>query len=222
VGVVTVPERTEYLHQVMHGIEEHLRYRVADVRTYWDEAHRGPVFGKNELLKRGLASGAEWIFISEDDVVVQDGQAVYGYIRAAEESGWGHLAFAHHGPANEGGPVEKNEWVSIYPHYVGAWCLYSRRALQVCGLMDEHFIGSWDHVEHTLRLSLAGFHPMPEADFQLRAADATGSEHWLAEIPGSIENTALPHTEQWRADRERGRAYWRAHKPETYRLVFAR
>jgi hypothetical protein len=73
-----------------------------------------------------------------------------------------------------------------------------------------------------LRLSLSGFHPMPLENYQLLAADATGSEKWLEEIPESIENTSIPHTEQWQADRTRGRAYWKATYPESFYLVFSR
>jgi hypothetical protein len=220
VGLVTVPERHEYLRQVKTALERYVE--PEDLAVWYDVDHRGVAKAKNELLRWGLEQAADWIFISEDDVVVQSRMAIDGYINAAIETGWGHLSFAHHGPANAKGPIEKDRWISTYPHYVGAWSLYSRRSLQVCGLLDEHFVNSWDHVEHTLRLSLAGFHPLPPEPFELRAADATGSERWLKEIPGSIENTVIPHTEQWRADRERGRAYWREHKPETYNLVFAR
>lgn len=226
-GVVSVPERTEYLAQVMAGIREHfesLRDLVCAVALVIDTDHKGPGWAKNELLGRALETDASHIFLSEDDVVVQSPEAITGYIRASKESCWEHLAFHAHGPANAEGPIgeDPSGCVEYFPHYVGAWCLYSRRSIETCGLMDEHFKGSWDHVEHTLRLSLAGFHPMPEGNYRLRAADAVGSEKWLAEIPGSIENTALPHTDEWRANRDVGRAYWKSAHPESFYLVFSR
>jgi GT2 family glycosyltransferase len=221
VGVVTVPDRSSYLDQVKAALKEHVEPLGVELGVQVDR-HGHVAKAKNVLLRAGLQSRKDWILISEDDVVVQSPRAVTGYLDAAIESGWGHLAFAHHGPANARGPIEKGRWVSLYPHYVGAWCLYSRRSLQVCGLLDEHFVNSWDHVEHTLRLSEGGFHPTIQEPYELRAADATGSEAWIKEIPGSIESTAIPHTPQWRADRERGRIYWRETYPETYFQVFGR
>ena len=223
-GVVTVPERGEYLLQVQEGISRNFKRLVDELAIEVDVEHQGVGRAKNTLLRQGLKSGADWLFIMEDDVVPQSPEAITGYIAAAKASGWEHLSFAHHGPANLGGPMGTDETgaVSYYPHYVGAFCLYSRRSIEACGLFDEHFINSWDHVEHTLRLSLSGFHPMPLEKYQLLAADATGSEKWLEEIPESIENTSIPHTEQWQADRTRGRAYWKATYPESFYLVFSR
>lgn len=227
IAVVTVPERAEYLNQVLLGLGDHVRpgcSRDIPMAVFSDYAHHGVAENKNKALRWALATTADWFFISEDDVVVQSHMAVTGYLATARDAGCDHLAFHAHGPANDPGPVgtDHSGAVTFWPHYVGAWCLYSRRSIETCGLFDEHFMNSWDHVEHTLRLSLAGFHPMPGDNHELRAADATGSELWLSEIPGAIENTSIPHTPDWIANRERGRAYWRREKPETYNLVFSR
>jgi len=222
-GIVTVPERAEYLSQVRDGIADHLS-ALREVALVVDEEHQGVGQSKNKLLLMALESEANWFFIMEDDIIVQSYEAITGYIAAAKASGWEHLAFAHHGLANAGGPIgqDNSGMVSFFPHYVGAFCLYSRRSIETCGFFDEAFVNSWDHVEHTLRLSLAGFHPLPPEPYALRAADATGSENWLREIPGSIENTSIPHTEQWIADRLRGRQHWKATYPQSYALVFSR
>jgi GT2 family glycosyltransferase len=241
-GVVTCG-RDDYLRQVVQGIEDHLLGVIDTLVLYhdgapssefdniasqlpcvwsWRRDRRGVGAAKNELLRAGLESGADWIFTLEDDVIPQSPEAITGYILAAKKSGLGHLAFHGHGPANDRGPVETIGRVTTWPHFVGAFCLYSRLSLETCGLMDEAFVNSWDHVEHTLRLSLAGFHPLPPEPYELRAADATGSENWLKEIPGSIENTSIPHTEQWKVDRARGREHWKATRPESYYLVFSR
>lgn len=225
-GIVTVPERADYLRQVEEGVSRHLLGLpdLVHVGTLVDDKHRGVAHTKNRLLRMALETGATYLFLSEDDIIVQSSEAITGYIAAAKTSGWEHLSFAHHGPANLKGPVDKDPTgaTSYFPHYVGAWCLYSRRSIETCGFFDETFVNSWDHVEHTLRLSLAGFHPLPPEPYELRAADATGSENWLKEIPGSIENTSIPHTEQWKVDRALGRAYWKATYPDSYRLVFSR
>ena len=91
----------------------------------------------------------------------------------------------------------------------------SRQSLEECGLMDESFSNAWEHVEHTLRLAKAGF----TAPWR-GAADATGSENWLAEIPGSIEHSSIRHTPDWIKGMQEGRKHWLEVAPETYRLVF--
>jgi hypothetical protein len=208
---------------VQEGIRRHLDLPCGYL-VVTDEEHKGVAWAKNRALEIGLYTGASWLFLLEDDCIPQSPEAITGYIAAAKTSGWEHLSFAHHGPANLKGPVDKDPTgaTSYFPHYVGAFCLYSRRSIETCGFFDETFVNSWDHVEHTLRLSLAGFHPLPPEPYELRAADATGSENWLKEIPGSIENTSIPHTEQWKVDRARGREHWKAMRPESYYLVFSR
>jgi hypothetical protein len=247
-GIVTCG-RDDYLRQVMEGVEEHLMDVVDEVVIFhdgppsptfesiaagygirglctwaWSKERRGVGRSKNELLRAGLYHECDHLFVMEDDVVPQSSEAITGYLAAAEASNWQHLAFAHHGPANDKGPVENDAsgLVTIWPAYVGAFCLYSRLSIETCGLFDEAFVNSWDHVEHTLRLSLAGFHPLPPEPYELRAADATGSEMWLKEIEGSIQNTSISHTEEWKANRLRGRLHWKATYPETYRLLFSR
>jgi hypothetical protein len=221
-GIVTVPERADYLEQVKAGVADHLS-AVGEVTVVTDTEHRGPAWAKNQLLRMALATDATHFFLSEDDVVVQSYEAITGYLRASRESGWEHLSFHAHGPANRE-PVGTDDTgtVTYWPHYVGAWAMFTRRSIESCGLFDEEFKGSWEHPVHTLELSFAGFHPLPPEPYELRAADATGSENWLKEIPGSIERTTLPHTEQWTADRLRGRQHWKDTYPDSYRLVFSR
>ena len=169
---------------------------------------------KNQALEKLLASGCDWLFLSEDDVIVQSPLAIGGYVDACVASGYEHLMFHAHGYHNPR-PLRSEGSVTLWPNYVGAWSIYSRRCLEVCGLFDEHFANAWDHVEHTLRLSLAGF----TAPWR-GAADATGSEDWLKEIPGSIENSSIRHTPEWMENFNQGKLYWAETHPETFRLVF--
>ncbi len=169
---------------------------------------------KNELLREMLRVGADWLFLLEDDVILTDARAVTGYVAACRESGWGHLMFHGHGPHNPR-PLAVNGPVTCWPNYVGAWCVYSREALEEGGLMDEGFRWNcWEHVEHTLRLAGLGFCP----PWRL-AADATGSEGWLAELPGSIEHTSIVRDGR-AAQQAAGCRYWELAHPDTYHLVF--
>jgi hypothetical protein len=51
-------------------------------------------------------------------------------------------------------------------------------------------------------------------------ADATGSDLWLEEIPGSFENSAIRPRADYQANIDGGLAHWRASSPETYELIF--
>lgn len=183
-------------------------------RTFWDK-RRGIAHGKNHLFQQLLAVDCDWIFISEDDVVVQDPAAVTGYIRAAEASGLQHLNFHAHGPANPV-PLEVGKDVTLWPNFVGAWSLYSRESLIHGGLMDTHFYNAFEHVEHTVRLAFRGFTTAPQGAQARNVADATGSEEWIKEIPGAIHHSVTV------GDSHVGEAieYWQATQPETYKAVF--
>jgi hypothetical protein len=162
-----------------------------------------------------LAAGADWLFLCEDDLIVQSPDAIRGYLSAAATSGMHHLSFAHHGPANAGGAVEVDETISYYPHSIGAWCLYSRESLETVGLFDESFNCAWEHVELSLRLARAGF-----TSGAYRYADATGSQDWISEIPGSIEKSSIRPRPDWQANIRNGLIYWRDAKPDTFGDLF--
>src|SRR5665213_2567760 len=179
-----------------------------------DGENHGVGFAKNALLRAMLDAGCDWLFLSEEDVVVDGPTAITGYIDAAEASGFGHLMFHAHGPANPG-PVSVGPVITLWPNYVGAYCLYSRVALETCGLMDEVFYNAWEHVEHSLRLSAAGFSPP-----SFGGADATGSEGWLHEIPGGISNPSIHKDQRWYDAFEAGKRHWLEVQPATYHRVF--
>ena len=221
IGLVTC-DRPSYAAQAAGAIRRHLMHtHTADVfHSVHDEppghpGNRGVGRCKNELFRSLLEAGCDWIFISEDDVVVDSPMAVTGYIRAAEASGWDHLMFHGHGPHNPISVGVGGDYIKLWPNYVGAWCLYSRRALETCGLMDEQFHNAWEHVEHSLRLAQAGF----TAPWR-GAADALGSEAWLHEQPGAIEASVLRQDPEWVLKSLRGREHWRATYPDTFAQVF--
>lgn len=245
-GILTC-ERLDYLRQVTAGVSQHLRGVVDELVVYHDgpaprnlmgavdpllkpvqfvpDEFTGVATGKNALMVHLLDRGCDVIFISEDDVVVQSPLAVAGYTLSMAASGWGHLAFHAHGPANDGGPVEGAEFppgVTYWPNYVGAWCCYTREALTVGGLMDGGFseFCHFEHVEHTLRLAMKGFHPLPREWGCPLAADATGSENWIAEIPGSIEDSVIANRPESTLRYRAAKRYWAEAHPDTYQLLW--
>jgi len=180
--------------------------------------NRGVASAKNLALRYMLEStDADWLFLLEDDILLQDAAAVTEYVRIAEETGQHHLSFAHHGPANAQGPVDVNGELAYFPHSIGAWCLYSRESLETVGLFDENFHNAWEHVEHELRLIHAGF--MPGAGPH-RFPDAANSELWLSEIPSSIEKSSIRPRSDWNSSIVEGLRYWKTAYPETFELMF--
>jgi hypothetical protein len=187
--------------------------------------HKGVAGVRNQLLGWAMSKQADWIILAEDDIVPQSPGAVVGYVNAAVRSGIQHLCFHAHGPANDGAELGKDPTgaVTFWPNYVGAWMLYSRHSILSAGWFDEQMGNAYDHVEHSLRLAEHGFCPYPEGIGQHRVPDATGSEDWLREIPGSIENSAILAAERnFAAVRRRSKQRWRQLRPETYATLWTR
>ena len=175
----------------------------------------GVAVAKNALIDHLLADPAvTHLFICEDDILVTDPKAVTEYVRIAESSGWHHLSYAHHGPANVGVPLEDGD-VSFFPHAVGAWSLYSRECLEKVGTFDTNFINAMEHVELSLRLAMAGY-----TTGAYQWADATHSAEWLTEIPGSIEHSSIRPRADWSANIRNSLTYWRDEKTESFAIMF--
>ena len=151
-------------------------------------ARSGVGIAKNQGFKMLLAAGCDWLFIAEDDAVPVDSRAITGYLEACEKSGFSHLCWGPHGPANQT-PIRSEGVLDIYPNIVGAWCVYSRECLEDVGLTDPVLgaLNAMEHVEHTVRLMQNGYtYRWPGC------ADAAGGRDWVREIEGSIENTSIP------------------------------
>lgn len=213
-GIVTC-DRPDYLKQVLAGVNEHLRDLCSVVLVESDgPCRRGVAHAKNQLFKTLLKQNCEYIFIGEDDVVPQSPSAIEGYIATSEATGIQHFQFHGHGTLNLNPIHQMGNYVTIWPNSVGAWCMYTARSLQRVGLMDEHFYNALEHVEHSIRLANAGYCPTWPG-----VADATGSEMWLKEIPGSIENSVIRQGD-WMGNFEKAKDYWQRTKPDTYHQVF--
>jgi GT2 family glycosyltransferase len=161
---------------------------------------------KNALIKELMAEGCTDIFLMEDDILMTAPGVCDWYIQCAKDYKVEHLNFAHHGPANVGRKRIvwfKDKPVLVHPHCVGAFSYYTRNCLEKVGLMDENFRNVFEHVELTFRIIKLGMHP-PFWNF----ADAMNSEKFLAEIPGSIENSSIRHDPEWRTNMKNAYDYW--------------
>lgn len=241
-GIATY-KRDEYLDEVLTGVTGCLSGCLDAVavchdgrrETPWSpppgitevahDGHTGVAAVRNDLLGWAMSLRADWIILAEDDVVPQSPGAVIGYVNAAVTSGFDHLCFHAHGQANNCEPLGKDKTgaVTFWPNYVGAWMLYSRHSIQAAGFFDEDMGNAYDHVEHSLRLAEWGFIPYPAGIGQHQVPDATGSEDWLKEIPGSIENSAILSVEpNFEATRRQAKARWKQLRPETYATLWTR
>lgn len=242
-GIVTY-NRVESLRQVLKGVCDHLLPVVDKVYVHDDGSpepalseyadlmapmafefsqapkNEGVGRAKNRLLRKMLEDGHDWIFLCEDDIMPIDERAITGYIAACQASGLQHLNFHAHGPLNpdyKALVLPEYEGVTMWPHFVGAWSIYSRESLKVGGLMDEEFHNCWEHVEHTMRLGLKGY-----TTVGLRfVADATGSENWLIALEDQPSVIGTGSTEEERRHRQAlGQQHWAQAHPDSYSLIF--
>ena len=177
----------------------------------------GVAAAKNRLIEHLIAEGCDWIILCEDDIKPLSAEAVTEYVRICEDNSLHSLSFAHHGPANYGVPLSDSD-ITYFPHSVGAWCIYSKECLINAGLFDTFFLNAWEHVEHTIRLMQAGYMP----DYTVHNfPDATHSEKWLAEIPGSIDKSSIRPRSDWSRNIHNGLRYWKDNKRDSYDLLFA-
>lgn len=232
---ITTYKRPDYFKDCIESVQQHLLPHVDHVYVYNDGSkkddyspiyktldkkvhiehknkNRGVAHAKNWLLRRMVKDGCDYIFLLEDDLIIKHPKAMFEYIKVAEETGIGHLMFAHHGPMNK----DKRIWrdpngIELYPHCVGAWCMYTKEALEEVGYLDETFINAWEHVEHTHRLSLAGY--TEEWGY---FADVKGSDKWIDEQPESIENSSIRKSKKWATNSIKGLVYWQQKDPENF------
>ena len=174
----------------------------------------------------------EHIFLMEDDIIIKDENVFEEYIKHSLVSGIKHLNFALHGPANkkgsqgfkdlndrkdiEGEPnprmvipyknEENNQEVTIalYPNCVGAFSYYSRKVLEDLGGFDPIFKNAWEHVEHTYQAIKKMYHP---AFWYF--ADINKSWDYLTDIPNSIEESTIAHTNTWNENFRKGTAWYK-------------
>lgn len=190
----------------------HDRAKVFDVAQ-----NHGVAVAKNQLIAYLLSEGCDRVFLLEDDIKITAPQAVTSYLSIADKHDVPHLSFAHHGPANLGGPVEVDGDLAFYPHSIGAWCLYTKEFLLNVGVFDEHMLNSMEHVELELRAFVMGYAP---GGGPHRFVDALGSENWLTELPGSIEKSSIRPRRDWQSNIRNSLSYWRDNKAETFNLLF--
>ena len=170
---------------------------------------------KNDAIKYLMSQNCDHIFLMEDDILIKDHSVFEKYIKLSELSQVKHFNFGYHGPANlrdgipnpkyivEGYDPEGKLKMAVNHHCVGAFSYYARQVIETCGLMDEVFKNAWEHVEHTVRIIKAKFHP----NFW-NFCDLENSYVLLGEIASSEVNSTIRKTPEWNANMMMGRQYF--------------
>jgi GT2 family glycosyltransferase len=234
---ITTYKRPDYFKDCIESVEKHLLPHVDFVFVYNDGSdkasytpiydkidkrvhiehknkNRGVAHAKNWLLRRMVKEGCDYIFLLEDDLIIKSPKAVFEYIKVSKDTGIGHLMFAHHGPMNKDRLIHSDpNGIELYPHCVGAWTFYTREALENVGYMDENFINAYEHVEHSHRMSIAGY-----TEEWPYFADVRGSADWITEQPEAIENSSISKSKKWALNSIKALYYWRSKDPRNFPL----
>lgn len=159
------------------------------------------------------------MFLIEDDMILKDPKIFEKYIEASKVSGIQHMMFGYHGPANKNGiskglPCPRlvinysdDVAVALNRHCVGAFCYYSRAALEQCQMIDEKFKNAFDHVSHSYEIALKGY-----STPYWWWADLANSMDYIEEQMCSEESSTIKTPErmtEWRNNIEESMNYFK-------------
>ena len=156
---------------------------------------------KNRAIEYLMSKNCEHIFIMEDDIVFLREDVTDAYLKLSELSGVKHFNFCLHGSANK--RLEKPApklivdykfiKMALYHNVTGAVSYYHRDVINKCGVMDDEYKNAMEHVDHTMRIINAGFHP-PFRWF----ADIDGSDTYIQDQDPSLSESKIRNEEEWR------------------------
>lgn len=215
IGIVTC-NRDEFLDNLIKSLPEDI-YTVivndGDVMSWehidntkvndyhFNAENLGVGKSKNILFRKLMEKGFEHIFIIEDDMLIKDKGVFDKYIHTAEVGGLKHLMYGYHGPANKTlhrpsprfiVPYTDNVSVAFNQHCVGSFCYYESTVIEEVGLNDEKFNNAWEHVEHSYRISKAGYIPA-----YWNWPDVANSYDYIDEQACSEDNSTIRPRTDW-------------------------
>ena len=202
-----------------------------DIPGFWlqNDTNLGVGKSKNKAIKYLYNEDCDYIFIIEDDMLIKKPDVFNKYIEAYRVTGIHHFNYGPGSPFNRKQKIQfdlhnrhlldqhsepnprliveypKNVKIALYEHTVAMFSFFTRDVLEKVGYIDEQFYNAWEHVDHTYRIALAGYHP-PFWWF----ADIANSEEYLTEAPGAIDNSSIANkTEQWQKNVYGGRELYK-------------
>lgn len=165
-----------------------------------NETNVGVGESKNRAIKHLMDQQCEHLFIMEDDVVFLSDQVTEKYIELSRVSGVKHLNFCLHGDANKrlGAAAPKlvidykNIKMALYHNITGALSYYHRDVIDQCGVMDSEYRNAMEHVDHTMRIINAGYHP----SFRW-FADVADSDQLIGDQDPSLVESKIRNESEW-------------------------
>lgn len=155
---------------------------------------------KNIGLKTLIEAGCEHLFLLEDDITLQHPDVLNKYIQTSTVTGIKHLNFCLHGEDNKykGVPAPKvildykDVKLALYHNVYGALSYYHKSVIDDVGLMDEEYFNAMEHVDHTMQIIQAGYHP-PFRWF----ADIADSYDLIHEQDRGHSNSKIRDDKEW-------------------------
>jgi glycosyltransferase involved in cell wall biosynthesis len=216
VGIITC-NRPKYLKRLLDSIPQNSNIDeliiindgkeitdidISHVAHINNETNLGVSKSKNKAFKHLLKQNCDYIFLLEDDIIIKDINVFNKYIEASTLSGIQHFNFAFHGRDNYnsvGQPairlrVEYSNDVAVcfYPNVYGAFSFYTKKCLDVVGLMDEEYYNAMEHVDHTFFIAEAGM-TTPFRWF----ADIANSNEYIEEIDKNHFGSEIRKDQNW-------------------------
>lgn len=171
----------------------------------------GKNLGVGKAKNIGLAmlfdAGVEHLFLLEDDMIIKSPEVFSKYIHASKTTGIKHLNFCLHGEDNKrlGKPNPKlivdykDLNISLYHNVYGSLSYYHRDVIDSVGYMDEQYYNAMEHVDHTMEVIKAGWHP-PFRWF----ADIENSHELVDEQDINHEQSKIRNDQEWLENFKRG------------------
>lgn len=165
--------------------------------------NRGVAAAKNEIIKFFVwkkQPPPEYIFILEDDCLIEDVTVFDDYIQAMKQTKLGILSLNSFAPNEKLYEAECGDQViTFYRNNQGAFTCYHVDALLEVGNLDENFHNAFEHSEHYLRFVNLKYAPSFWACPSLDTNKITNIDE------GDSTITHNPEREQWVKD---GMKYW--------------
>jgi len=185
---------------IVNDGEHPVKSRLVD-HVVNNETNLGVGATKNVAISNLFDNDCEHLFIVEDDVKFISTSTIHDYIKLSELSGVKHLNFCLHGSANlnQGKPAPKliidykDIKMALYHNVTGAVSYYHRSVIDECGLMDMEYRNAMEHVDHTMRVIKAGFHP-PFRWF----ADVYHADRLIGDQDPSLGSSKIRNEQEWR------------------------
>jgi len=176
---------------------------MCGVKVFISDENRGVGHSKNKVLEYCFFKGCDYVFTIEDDMIILDGDVFKKYIECSKNNNIHYLNYAHHGPANNGGPLFTDGDLEVYPHCVGSFSLHSKKLYKEVGYYDENYFNAWEHVDYYYMASLKNL----TTRFWY-FADLAKSYNYIIEQPGSIDESSIRPRSDWKTNFEKGERFF--------------